>query len=230
MTIATVTQALARANSIVRNRTDTRDSEGKISSGVCDHEVAVYYGLPSSGFYSAKTHVEQTPAKYKHNGPIPAGALVPFAIGKFWHMTMGAGGTKVFSTDIVESHKVNVVDISVITSHWGAKLLPWMDAFYGSQGIRLVPPVLPPSHPAQHPVLRLANLRMGLKNNDVRQFQAALRRFHGLSALNPSGATGYYGNETVAMCQRAYRILGMTKGDLRVPGPKLLGALGFRAG
>ena len=75
-----------------------------------------------------------------------------------------------------------------------------------------------------YPSIRMSMLVPGLKNNDVLLYQEHLRSYiPGAVALNPSGATGFYGNETKAMTTFAYRsVLHLYGGDLTVPGPSLI--------
>lgn len=74
---------------------------------------------------------------------------------------------------------------------------------------------------------------------DVKTYQLALRAFltkvGRLGTLNPSGATGFYGKETMAMTEAVYRYqaavthdLGWLRGDLTTPGPKMLNVIGLR--
>lgn len=90
------------------------------------------------------------------------------------------------------------------------------------------------------PPVTLANLKPGLRNNDVLTYQRTLRTFltkvGRLGNLNPSGATGYYGTETKNMTDAVYRYqaaithdLGWLRGDLTTPGPKMLTTIGLRA-
>lgn len=65
-------------------------------------------------------------------------------------------------------------------------------------------------------VVAMANLKPGLRNADVQEYQAAMRRFITRSGrnpdkVNPAGATGYYGSETRALTQWVYRILAYRK-------------------
>ncbi len=74
---------------------------------------------------------------------------------------------------------------------------------------------------------------------DVKTYQANLRAFLAkvgrLGNLNPSGATGFYGKETIAMTTTAYQYqasvtgnLGWLRGDLTYPGNGMLNAIGLR--
>ena len=91
------------------------------------------------------------------------------------------------------------------------------------------------------PGVHLANLKYGVTNNaDVRTYQTALRAFlsvkNRLGNLNPSGVTGNYFGETQAMTKAVYNYeatltsdLSWLKGDITVPGPKMLNVIGLRA-
>lgn len=88
-----------------------------------------------------------------------------------------------------------------------------------------------PKTPAATPI------KPGTRSARVAAYQASLRRLVGpvvSRKLNPSGATGYYGPQTKAMTRAAYQLLakrdprgGWLRGDLTVPGPKLLKRLGL---
>lgn len=88
------------------------------------------------------------------------------------------------------------------------------------------------------PIVRLSNLKPGLKNPDIGTYQKALRAFVGAAAaasLNPSGPTTLYGKETRALTTRAYEIqsrrtgsVAWLRGDLTTPGTGLLSAIGLR--
>ena len=101
------------------------------------------------------------------------------------------------------------------------------------------PPVVPPTPPSPSVdgSVSLKNLSPGKKNSDVTEYQNALRKFLARSAakLNPSGATGFYGDETRAMTKAAYSKLAVTeknknwlRGDLTVPGAALIKQLGLK--
>lgn len=61
-------------------------------------------------------------------------------------------------------------------------------------------------------VVAMVNLKPGLRNADVKEYQEKLRRFmiragRNPDRLNPSGPTGYYGNETRALTKAVHNIL-----------------------
>lgn len=65
-------------------------------------------------------------------------------------------------------------------------------------------------------VVAMTNLRPTLRNEDVREYQVALRKFvlksgRNPDVLNPSGATGFYGNETRALTKLVFKILAYRK-------------------
>jgi hypothetical protein len=84
----------------------------------------------------------------------------------------------------------------------------------------LYPKAKPVSHakpkpkpaPKGRPVVKVANIKPGLKNRDIKVYQLALRRFlkankQNVARLNPSGATGKFGRETANMTAAARWIL-----------------------
>jgi hypothetical protein len=108
----------------------------------------------------------------------------------------------------------------------------WYDAYPKAISDASVVASLPPVH--------LADLKPGLRNDDVAIYQRALHSFlvnrNRLGTLNPSGATGFYGAETVAMTRAVYSYqasvtgdLAWLRGDLTTPGPGMLKAIGLRA-
>lgn len=103
------------------------------------------------------------------------------------------------------------------------------------------PPVqLPAPVPAGPKVLHLLLLKRGNRSPEIKTYQSALRALATklgikVASINPSGATGYYGDETAALTRRVYLALGKrlgpawVKGDLSVPGSSLLKQLGFQS-
>ena len=90
------------------------------------------------------------------------------------------------------------------------------------------------------PSVAIANLKPGRRNPNVSLYQKHLRLFlanrNRLGNLNPSGIRGYYGSETKAMTDAVYRYqaivtrdLGWLRGDLTIPGPKMLAVIGLQA-
>ncbi len=89
-----------------------------------------------------------------------------------------------------------------------------------------------------YPAVARAHLVPGARNADVTTYQEALRelltRVGRLGVLDPAGITGTYGPETRSMTRAAYGYEAAAtgdpswlRGDLAVPGPGLLRALGL---
>lgn len=88
-------------------------------------------------------------------------------------------------------------------------------------------------------VVSLVNLRKWTRNADIKDYQLALRialtKWVGsatVNTLNPSGATGYFGDQTIAMTKRAYleaqkRQLLLTPTNNTVPNTALCKVLGL---
>jgi hypothetical protein len=88
-------------------------------------------------------------------------------------------------------------------------------------------------------VVSLTNLKPWISNADVKDYQLALRasltKWIGsakVNALNPSGATGYYGTQTINMTKEAYlqaqkRNLLLTPTKNTVPNTRLCKVLGL---
>jgi peptidoglycan hydrolase-like protein with peptidoglycan-binding domain len=73
------------------------------------------------------------------------------------------------------------------------------------------PTPAPAPAPARKPTVNLSNVQPGKRNEDVRALQRALRSLGSdYTALNPNGATGYYGGETAAMVARWQRECGFS--------------------
>lgn len=101
------------------------------------------------------------------------------------------------------------------------------------------PPVGQRPAPVPKPLpMSLFYLKRGLRNPVVKRYQTALRALATklgikVASVNPSGATGYYGDETAALTRQVYLALGKrlgpawVRGDLSVPGPSLLKQLGY---
>lgn len=89
-------------------------------------------------------------------------------------------------------------------------------------------------------IVSLSNLKPWLRNADVKDYQTALRRTltkwvgsAKVNALNPSGATGYYGDQTIAMTKLAYseslkrKLISAVPVNNRVPNSRLCKILGL---
>ena len=90
---------------------------------------------------------------------------------------------------------------------------------------------------APNNVVVFSKLKYGVTAGSVKKYQKALRRYltkKQKQTLNPAGATGYFGKETVAMTQKAYKRLAnktgsnlWLKGDLTKPSKELCLAIGL---
>jgi hypothetical protein len=72
----------------------------------------------------------------------------------------------------------------------------------------------------------MVNLRPGLRNDDVKEYQVKLRRYlerarRNPNLYNPSGATGYYGNETKALTKAVHDLMVQRKLIVKSPTPTL---------
>ena len=104
------------------------------SVGMCDNFVGNCWGHSASGYASAIVHWNQTPAKYKHTGTPPPGALVFFRGGRYGHVALSLGGNKARSTDFSGGKYVpNVVgtgSIQDIAKAMGHAYLGWTEPYY----------------------------------------------------------------------------------------------------
>lgn len=101
------------------------------------------------GYASAIQAWRSQPVEHRHaDRNAPVGALVYFEGGTYGHATFSAGGTRVYSTDILRKGKVDLVDISVIEKRWGLKHLGWTDR-QGSVVLPVGPVPAPPRPPAR---------------------------------------------------------------------------------
>lgn len=88
-------------------------------------------------------------------------------------------------------------------------------------------------------IVHIALVKPGLRNPDVKTYQEHLRAYlsanGALGNLNPSGATGFYGQETKNMTTAVYRLVAKQtgsvawlKGDLTTPGPAMFKKIGLK--
>lgn len=161
-------------------------------------------------------------AQHRHLvGTPPRGSFVWWSGGGkgYGHVAVSDGRGYVWSTDIVRMGMIDRVSLAYLAARWGnLTYLGWSEDINGVRVTDL---------PVAATFVNLANLRPGLRNADVADFQTALRRA-GFAALNPSGVTGYYGKETLAMCAAFQRKQGWDDADANgVPGPKTCALLGL---
>jgi peptidoglycan hydrolase-like protein with peptidoglycan-binding domain len=126
--------------------------------------------------------------------------------------------------------------LSWFEAHWGQRYLGWAEGFNGVRipGLGDRKPTASASRPATDrnadgTAVSLSNLRWGIKHDDVKVYQKALRA-KGFANLNPSGVTGLYGAETKAMTAAFQRAQGWSGDDADgFPGRQTLKLLGLAA-
>ena len=104
--------------------------------GFCDHYVAYFYGLPSSGHASAFEHWSSIPAAKHYTGWRP-GALAFFSGGSkgYGHIAIGdVSAGMVYTTDLVRGKDkdgyVGHESIAAIESLWGLHFLGWTQPMF----------------------------------------------------------------------------------------------------
>lgn len=178
-------------------------------------------GGPSTGAYDANAGWRLTTQKV-YGGTPPNGAPVYFKGGPHGHWAPSIGGGWIRSTDWPKLGRVSNVEIWRIASAWGMPFVGW-GRTYGSVPILGLEAPKPSTGGgssfkpiASQKGVYTSKLRPGVGNStSVYNLQNALRRFVGpvnVKAYNPSGATGFYGKETVALVQAAYRIAANNAG------------------
>ena len=197
-------------------------------SGLCQKFARSCWDI-NPGYPSAIAAWNAQAAKYKHSDRnVPPGALVYFSGGQYGHATFSAGGTKIYSTDILRRGKVDLVDISTIEKKWGLRYLGWTDhqgkivlpvgtppKVSTSTGVAPAPKPKPPA-PAPAPTPSQSTFPLpsthafgpkpsttvhnGTKNaKDKAAVQKVQKKFKGLPV------TGVYGSQTTAKV-RAWQI------------------------
>jgi hypothetical protein len=141
------------------------------------------------------------------------------------HVAVSEGRGYVWSTDIRRPGRVDRYGIAALGVRWpNLRYLGWAEDVNGVR-VSGLDGAAATSAKTQ---VALSNLRPGLKNSDVTELQAALRR-HGQGKLNPSGATGYFGSETRAMVRAFQEAQGWKGTDADgIPGPQTAALLGLR--
>lgn len=101
-------------------------------TALCLMFVRMCYGV-AARYPSARVAWEE--AQHKHlttdAGSIPAGALVFWRVGEFWHVALSIGAGRCLSTDVRRRGRVDVVRIDAIGVQWGAELLGWTEDVNG---------------------------------------------------------------------------------------------------
>jgi hypothetical protein len=176
--------------------------------GYCLNFVRTMCGAPA-GVVDATTAWRLARDKHLQGTP-PAGAIVYWIGGSHGHghIAVSKGGGYVVSTDYPRG-KVGVAPISFFHRVWGLTYAGWA---WDVNGVRVQQDEVhgKPPAPAPATVVSLRNVAPGKRNADVADLQRALRAA-GYKRFNPSGVTGFYGNETRRMVlelQRARRLGG----------------------
>lgn len=113
-------QAIARAKTV-----------SAWTKGMCDQFVAQMYGYQSSGYATALTNWNATPANLKHPGDMqaPPGALMYWG-GGAGHVALSLGNGSIVSTDIGGDGTVSTVPATAITQKWGKSYLGWTYPYF----------------------------------------------------------------------------------------------------
>ena len=120
----TAAEVLAYAQRVSRNRVD-------VGVNLCQRFVRMAFG--SAGGAPTAVAAWQA-AQYKHKGGTPPPGAAVYWGGGAGHVAISAGNGMVYSTDVKEPGKVDLVPISFITQRWGKPLLGWSD---DNNGIRI---------------------------------------------------------------------------------------------
>lgn len=104
---------------------------------LCDHFCAWSYGFEGSGYYSARVHFNSIPSKYRHKVTdprrVPRGALVFWPnLGSYGHITISAGGGRVYSNDILRKGRIDKVRLDTITDRWNAGQAYWTEPYFAA--------------------------------------------------------------------------------------------------
>lgn len=187
--------------------------------GMCLKFSRTCAGAPG-GVYDAITAWRN--ARHRHSdGTPPRGSMVFWSGGSkgHGHIAVSDGGGYVFSTDIVRSGRVNRVSIAYLSTRWGnLQYLGWSEDVNGAVVTSIIQPT------SSITMVRLANLRPGLRNADVTDLQLALRR-HGVATFT---ATGYFGGLTRDAVAAFQRKQGWAGEDANgIPGPRTCALLGL---
>jgi hypothetical protein len=208
--MATASQIVAAARYAVEHRSYKRP-------GLCLQFTRECGDIPAKYDYAIDAWYG---AKHRHTGTPPPGAPTFWAGGKAGHIAPSVGGGRVASTDILHAGYTDYASIPYISQRWGKTYLGWTSELNGV-------PISGLEGLVAGVQVRLANLRPGSRNADVKDLQLALRR-HGMARYNPSGATGFFGDETRKMVVAFQRSQGWTGNDANgIPGPKTAGLLGL---
>ena len=107
--------------------------------GWCLKFCRLCWGLPLLGIPNANAGwagAVRRRTTVRHGYP-PPGALVFWAVGKFGHIALSAGGGLVYSNDILRAGKIDLVSIGKITSGWKAIYRGWTSDYCGAATLPL---------------------------------------------------------------------------------------------
>lgn len=192
---------------------------------LCLMFVRMAYGTEAK--YPTADEARRHADNVRTSGEPPAGAVMFWTGGPVakstgrpaGHVAISAGNWNLYGTDTKREGRVDLMSLAYLSAKWPSlKYVGWTDNVNGAR-CELAD--------ARAQLVQLDNLRAFLRNEDVRTFQNALRRA-GHSRLNPSGATGFYGDETRAMCRAFQESQGWSGADADgFPGPETLARLGL---
>jgi len=175
--------------------------------GYCLRQVRTWWGVGSK-YGTAVTAWKYATTKHPGNLSPPKGACVFFSGGPggYGHVAFALGNGYVRSTDAAGRGRNGTVTIAWIRQNWGLPYLGWTQDL---NGVRL--PVGGTTTPAPPPPTSTAvywrQLSYGSRNASVTYLQ---RRLIQLGYSVPSGATGYYGDQTKAAVAAFQRRQGWT--------------------
>ena len=108
------------------------ENQMSVDVGLCDHYVAVWYGLAHSGFADATAHWQAIPASHKLTAWQP-GALAFWSGGSHGHVAIGDVQLgRVYSTDYPTKGFVGHKEVGDISSAWGFQFLGWTKPFFNA--------------------------------------------------------------------------------------------------
>lgn len=114
----TAQEVLAYAQRISQTRAD-------VGIRMCQRFVRSAFGSPGG---APTALAAWAAAQYKHkSGTPPPGAAVFWGGGSAGHVAISAGNGMVYSTDVKEPGKVDLVSMDYITKQWGKPLLGWTE-------------------------------------------------------------------------------------------------------
>lgn len=103
--------------------------------GMCDHQVATYYGYSSSGYATAIAHWNAIKDKHPGDTNAPAGSLVFWSGGSSGagHVALSLGGGKIVSSDYPRAGITSQTTIDAISNGWGEHYMGWAKPVFQGQ-------------------------------------------------------------------------------------------------